>query len=97
MDIGKYLMSDNATIEALKAEKFDIIVRDASSWPTKLLTQMLNVPEVDMVSAGVLQPFYEAFYFVPNPIAYYPQFTTQLSPIMVRISKDGSILHAHLN
>ena len=90
MDIAEHLMSDNATIAALKAENFDIILRDAVSWPTKLLSQMLRVPEVDMVSAGVLQPFYEALYFAPYPIAYSSQFSTQLSPIMVSMSKTSS-------
>ena len=83
MHIAECLMTDNATITALRAEKYDIILRDASSWPTKLLSQMLQVPEVDVISAGFLQPLFDAFYFAPNPIAYYPQFATQLLPIMV--------------
>ncbi len=87
MHIAEYLMSDNSTIEALKAEQFDVILRDAFSWPTKLLSQMLHVPEVDIISAGVIQPFSEPFYFIPNPVAYFPQLATALSPSMVSIAK----------
>lgn len=83
MDVAQHLMSDNATVAALKAEKFDLILRDATYWPTKLLSQMLHVPAVEVLSGGVMQPVYEAWYSAPNPIAYYPQCFSELSPIMV--------------
>ena len=58
MDLGRHLLMDNITLKALRADNFDAALTDAASWPTKLLAQMLNIPEVEVSSAGVLQPFF---------------------------------------
>ena len=84
LSFARHLMADNATIATLRANKFDLVLRDIISWPTHLLSQILEVPEVDVLSGVVLLPFFGPRYSIPNPLGYIPQLTTGLPGKMVR-------------
>ena len=87
---ARSLMEDNSTIASLRAEKFDLVLRDIIAWPTALLAQILQIPEIDVVPTGVLLPFFGPRYSIPNPIAYAPQMTSTLIPVLV-----GQLMVSH--
>ena len=93
---ARSLLEDNATIATLRAEKFDLVLRDIISWHTALLSQILGVPEIDTSSTGNLVPFFAPRYLVPNPVAYVPQMNTYLIPRLVgrlqAVSPHASLL-----
>lgn len=84
-DLAKSLLTDNNTIQLLKAADFDFVLRDIFSWPAHLLSHVLDIPEVDVLTFGCLQPFYGPRYSVPNPLAYIPGLTSTAVPPMVII------------
>ena len=84
MTIAENLLRDNDTTAFLRAQKFDLVLRDIVSWPTGLLAQMLDVPEVDVYPSGTFQPIFGQRYSVPNPVAYLPQMISSLVPALVR-------------
>ncbi len=77
-------MEDSATIAKLKSNNYDLVLRDALSWPALLPAQILEIPYVDVLTTGVLQPFFGSWYSIPNPVAYMPQMTTASQPHTVR-------------
>ena len=46
VDLARSLLEDEDCIAALKAAKYDLILRDPVGWHTHLLSKMLDVPEV---------------------------------------------------
>ena len=46
VDVARSLLEDEDCIAALKAAKYDLILRDTVGWQTHLLSKMLDVPEV---------------------------------------------------
>ena len=81
--VARSLMEDNDTIAQLKADKYDLVLRDTLSWPALLPAQILGIPHVDVLTTGVLQPFFASKYSIPNPIAYMPQMTSASPPDVV--------------
>ncbi len=82
--IARSLLEDNQTIATLKAENYDLVLRDALSWPALLPPQILGIPYVDVLTTGVLQPLFGPRYSIPNPIAYLPQMISASPPNAVR-------------
>ncbi|KAK9841892.1 hypothetical protein WJX84_011815 [Apatococcus fuscideae] len=80
LDLAESLLTDNVTIQTLRDAKFDLVLRDAVSWPSKLLSQILGIPEVDALTLGCLQPFFGPRYSIPNPLAYIPGLTSTAAP-----------------
>ena len=80
---ARRLLEDNSTISSLRAEKFDLVLRDIVAWPTALLAQILDLPEIDIITTGAFLPFFGPRYSIPNPIAYAPQMISTLIPILV--------------
>ena len=80
MKIAQSLLEDTRTVAAMRAEDFDLVLRDVASWPTALLAEMLNIPKVDFLPAGVLLPFRGPAWSIPNPVAYVPQVSSTMPP-----------------
>lgn len=76
-------MSDQQTLDKLKAMQFDLMLRDALCWPAHLLGEVLGLPSVDFVPCPFLLPSFETSHMIPNPVAYVPQFTSGLTSNMV--------------
>ncbi len=85
MKVAEALMNDTKTIAAMRQEKFDLVIRDAGSWPTQLPAKMLNVPGIDFIAIGTLLPFGGPTWSIPNPIAYVPQFSSAMLPSPVSL------------
>ena len=83
VDIAQHLLMDASAISALQAGKFDLVLRDFILWPTQLLSEILEIPEVELVSTGVVMPYNGRRASIPNPIAYIPQMGSALHPNMV--------------
>ena len=77
------LLQDNSTVAKLKAQNFALALRDTISWPTHLLSQILHIPEVDVISAGLAYPLLSLRYSIPHAVAYIPQMNAPVSPMMV--------------
>lgn len=90
LDIAESLLTDNSTIKLLRAAKFDLVLRDIVSWPSQLLSQILDIPEVDVLTLGCLQPFFGPRYSIPNPLAYIPGMTSTAVPPMVMFLQSPS-------
>lgn len=73
-------MEDSNAIAAMRAEAFDLLIRDMGSWATHLPAEMLNIPEIDMIGISSLLPICETSWSIPNPVSYVPQFTSTLLP-----------------
>lgn len=76
-------MSDQDTLDKLKALQFDVMLRDALCWPADLLSEVLGLPSVDLIPSPHLLPFHEESHMIPNPMAYVPQHTCGLTTSMV--------------
>ena len=89
MKIAQSLMEDSQTVAAMRAEKFDLVLRDIGSWPTHLPSELLNIPEVDFMPVGSFMPWAGPRYNIPDPIAYLPQFTSSMlpSPVILHSSR----------
>ncbi len=90
---SRSLLEDNETIALLRAERFDLVLTDVVLWPTGLLSQILEIPEIDMVTSGAILPFFGPRYSIPNPIAYAPQMTTTLLPALVQRLSDNVLVN----
>ena len=80
LDLAESLVKDNATIAEMRADGFDLVIRDVASWQTQLPAKMLNVPEIDFMAVGTLQPIAAPRWSAPNPIAYIPQMSSAMLP-----------------
>ncbi len=65
------------------AAGFDLLLRDAMSWPSAVLGEMLHIPTVELLPIPPLAPIFETSHSVPNPVAYIPQFGAGLTVNMV--------------
>ena len=84
MEIAQSLLQDDDAIAAMKAEKFDLVIRDIASWPTHLPAEILQVPKVDLIAVSTLLPICGSRWSIPNPISYVPQYTSSMLPKPVR-------------
>ncbi|KAK9825956.1 hypothetical protein WJX74_001057 [Apatococcus lobatus] len=82
LSLARSLLADKECIAALKANNHDLILRDTIGWHTQLLSKMLEVPEVDILTAGVAMPLLGPRYSIPNRIAYIPQMGSLLPSVM---------------
>ncbi|KAK9844253.1 hypothetical protein WJX84_002083 [Apatococcus fuscideae] len=82
LSLARSLLADKECFAALKADNYDLILRDTIGWQTQLLSKMLEVPEVDILTAGVALPLLGPRYSIPNRIAYIPQMGSLLPSVM---------------
>ena len=82
--VAQSIMEDNETFTRLKAAKYDLVLRDALSWPALLPAEILGLPTVDVLTTPAIFPLFAPRYSIPNPVAYIPQMISTFPPNSVR-------------
>lgn len=85
IEVAQSLMEDSHAIAAMRAQAFDLVLRDFTFWPTHLPAEMLQIPEIDLIAVSTLMPICANRWSIPNPISYIPQFTSSRLPNAVRL------------
>ena len=62
---------------------YDILLKDPFNWAASLLDDVLGVPSIEVMSFMPIPPVFSESLFVPNPMAYLPQFGSGLTSNMV--------------
>ena len=90
------VLNSTGILEELRA--FDLIVSDSSAICPPLVSELLDVPRVDILTAAPNVPF-SFYYMIPMPVSYVPQLFTGFTDKMTfleRVLNLGAYLGSQL-
>ena len=68
---------------------YDVLIQDPFNWAASLLEDVLGIPSIEVMSFVPVPPIFSKSLFIPNPVAYLPQFGSSLTTNMVWLLKQA--------